>query len=96
MLAIELIRYAEQGITADIQPALILCYGIDKGIAGQRLPTECMTVYRLQQMQRTIRLILHQRLCLTDNLHFTTICTCHNGKDSQQKQTYPYPVFHYS
>lgn len=40
MLAIVLMGDAEQGIVGDIQSALVLCYGIDKGIAGKGLATE--------------------------------------------------------
>jgi hypothetical protein len=40
VLAIVFMGDAEQGIIGDIQSALVLRYGIDKGIAGKGLATE--------------------------------------------------------
>ena len=66
MTVVVTIGNAEQGIANDIDSALVLGYGIYKGITGKLFARKVMPVNALQQEQCTIWLFLYQQLCLMD------------------------------
>ena len=84
MTVVVTIGNAEQGIANDIDSALVLGYGIYKGITGKLFARKVMPVNALQQEQCTIWLFLYQQLCLMDNLACMPVTRCY--KQANQKK----------
>lgn len=68
MAAVIIVGDAKQGVALNINPAFVLGYGIDQSVTGEPFARKGTTVDGLQQIQRAVRLVLHQQFCLADNL----------------------------